>query len=229
MNPFRIFIGWDAREAVAWHVLAHSILTRATRPVALIPLVKSTLPYTRERGPLESTDFSLTRFLVPYLCGYVGPALFMDCDMLVRDDISQLEFLAQGHVRESPDKAVWVAQHDYTPSSAIKFLHQPQSVYPRKNWSSFMLFNTERCRALTPEYVNAAPALDLHRFAWIKDEQIGSLPLHWNWLVGEYAHDTNAKVYHYTLGGPWFADAPRTQADDEWLEEFWNMKRAAKA
>lgn len=228
MDPFRIFIGFDERETVAYHVLAHSILTKATRPVAFTPLIKRTLPYTRPRGPLESTDFSLTRFLVPYLAGFRGPALYMDCDMLARADITALSEIAVGTARVSPEQAVWVVPHDYTPSSTQKFLKQPQTVYPRKNWSSVMLFNTDRCRRLSPEYVNAAEALDLHRFEWALEEQIGFLPLEWNWLVGEYPYNPKAKIFHYTLGGPWFPDSPRTEADDEWLEALFDMKHAGR-
>jgi hypothetical protein len=225
MTPLRVFIGYDEREAIAFQVLAHSIVRRSSVPVAITPLVRSQLRdiHTRERGPLESTDFSITRFLVPYLCGFEGVAVYMDCDMLALADIHDL----LEHMRGPVDTAVWVAKHDYTPTTATKFLGQGQTAYPRKNWSSLILFDNIECRALTPEYVNEAPALDLHRFAWLKDERIGELPCNWNWLVGEYHHNSLARVLHYTLGGPWFDGYRACSHAEEWFRERNHMLGAA--
>jgi len=175
-------------------------------PVTITPLVRRHLGvvgYARARGPLESTEFSLTRFLVPHLSNYKGRSVFMDCDMLCRVDIAtlMLEIISQS------DKAVVVCQHDYTPTSTTKFLNQPQTAYYRKNWSSLIVFNNAKCTTLTPEYVNTATGLQLHRFEWLRDQNaIGSLPLDWNWLCGEYARNDDAKILHYTTGGPWFPD-----------------------
>lgn len=219
--PLRVFIGYDAREAVAYHVCAHSILTRATIPVTISPLVQPALRasglYWRERGPTESTEFSLTRFLVPSLCGHAGDlAVYLDCDMLIRADLRELVTLAE----EQPWKAVMVVQHDYAPRTATKMGGRPQTTYPRKNWSSMMVFRPDRCRALSPGYVNRASGLDLHRFAWCADEEIGGLPREWNHLVGEYPPNPGAKILHYTLGGPFLAAAPSGgDHDREWLEE----------
>ena len=220
LPSLQVFIGYDAREAVAYHVLAHSILRRASRPVTITPLVRAHLAgiHARPRGPLESTDFSLTRFLVPYLSGYRGLSIFMDCDMLCRVDLA--EVLTE--VVEQPFKSVYVVPHDYTPRTTTKFLGQPQTAYPRKNWSSFMVFDNKLCHALTPEYVDRASGLDLHRFAWMPTERIGFLPLSWNWLVSEYENNEEAKILHYTLGGPWFAE----MADCDHAEE-WRAERAA--
>jgi hypothetical protein len=172
--------------------------------------------YTRPRGPTESTEFSLTRFLVPHLSGHRGWSLFMDCDMLCRADIAELA----AYVERAADKAVLVCQHDYVPKTERKFLGQVQTKYPRKNWSSLMLFNNEHCRALAPSYVNSASGLELHRFAWTEDARIGELPLEWNWLVGEYAHNPAAKIVHYTLGGPYFDDYRSCDYAEEWFAEF---------
>jgi hypothetical protein len=213
----RIFIGYDPREAVAFHTLAHSIQRRSSVPVSIAPLMQSQLKgiYTRPRGPTESTEFSLTRFLVPLLSGYEGWSLFMDCDMLCRTDIAALA----AFIERSSDKAVLVCKHDYTPSPERKFLNQVQTVYPRKNWSSVMLFNNARCRALTADYVNTATGLELQRFNWTNDAGIGELPLEWNWLVGEYKHNPEAKVVHYTRGGPYFDEYRNCDYADEWFEE----------
>jgi hypothetical protein len=218
----RVYIGYDPVESVAFYTLAHSILRRASIPVSIAPVARSQLKgiYARERGPTESTDFSLTRFLVPWLSAYDGWSLYMDCDMLCRADIVELA----AEMRRQPDKAVLVCQHEYVPKSARKFLDRVQTVYPRKNWSSVVMFNNERCQALTPEYVNAAAPSALHRFDWLEDSAIGALPLEWNWLVGEYEHDPAAKIVHFTIGGPWFDAYRNCDYADEWFAEFESMR-----
>lgn len=222
MTPLRIFLGWDPSETVAYATLAHAIIRRASIPVAIAPMARQHLVglHDRPRGPLDSTDFATTRFLVPVLCGYEGLAVFMDCDMLVRCDVAEL-VNATG---AEPGKAVWVAQHDYIPKAARKFLGQAQTTYPRKNWSSLIVWNTAECQALTPDYVNTAPGLDLHRFAWLPDDQIGSLPLTYNWLVGEYPANPDARILHFTNGGPWFRDYQDADHAEEWFAEFTHLR-----
>lgn len=236
-DPLNIYIGWDSKEPVAFSVLAHSILSRATIPVNITPLTRKHLEatgtYTRKREAKESTEFSMTRFLVPYLSGYHGYSVFMDCDMLCRVDLRELRTLIYGVDPEklSPYRAdtflraeaVLVCKHDYTPRDATKFLGQPQTAYPRKNWSSFVVFNNAACRALTPEYVNHATGLELHRFQWLDDQRIGSLPLEWNHLVGEYPYSNAAKVVHWTNGGPWFPEYAESDYSDEWRHEWGTM------
>jgi hypothetical protein len=180
--------------------------------------------YTRARGPTESTEFSLTRFLVPYLSGYSGWTVFMDCDMLCRADVTELK----GLVEKQADKAVIVCKHDYVPKTERKFLDQVQTKYPRKNWSSLMAFNNARCRALTPDYVNSATGLELHRFQWVDDALIGELPLEWNWLVGEYDYKPDARIVHYTLGGPYFDEYRACDYADEWFAEHRAMNHVAQ-
>lgn len=227
----RIFIGYDSREPVAYHVAAHSIISRASLPVSIAPLARHQLSevYWRLRNPMESTEFSLTRFLVPHLSMYRGYSLFMDCDMLVQADVGDLLDVIEaaspktlvGRARFCPPEVVWVAKHNYTPKTETKMDGAVQTAYPCKNWSSVMLFNNERCRALSPEYVNTAPALDLHRFNWVvRPDEIATLPLEWNWLVGEYAENPNAKILHYTLGGPWFKEYRDCPHADLWLAEY---------
>jgi hypothetical protein len=220
-----VYIGFDSKESAAFYTLAHSILRRSSVPLSIAPLMQSQLKgvYTRTRGPTESTEFSMTRFLVPALSAYRGWSIFMDCDMLCRADIAEL----QAHIDRQRDKAVLVCQHDYVQRTERKFLDQVQTKYPRKNWSSLMVFNNERCTALTPEYVNTAPGLDLHRFKWLDDALIGSLPLEWNWLVGEYPYRPDPKIVHYTLGGPYFNDYRDCDYAQEWFGEFESMRSVA--
>lgn len=216
MTDLRIFIGYDAREAVAYHVLAHSILSRASAPYSITPLALPQLGRAYTRGPGGSTAFTFTRFLVPYLSNYEGLSLFLDCDILVQADITEVLL----HPLLDPGRAVYVCQHDYVPRQSVKFLGAPQQAYPRKNWSSVMLFDNARCKALTPAYVNTASPADLHRFAWLSDAQIGSLPLEWNYLVGEDNQSPEPpKAIHYTNGGPYFPEYAGCDFADAWFAE----------
>ena len=213
-----VFIGYDPREAVACSVLAHSIHTRASEPVSIAPLMLSQLKgvLTRERHPLQSTDFSFSRFLTPYLSGHAdgGWSLFMDCDMLMLEDIASLWALRDEHY------AVMVVKHDHVPRETTKFLGEPQTKYEKKNWSSVMLFNNARCKALTPEYVNSATGLELHQFKWLNDDAlIGALPERWNHLVGYNAPRADAALVHYTLGGPYFPDYANCEYAGAWRRE----------
>jgi hypothetical protein len=220
-----IFIGYDPKETVAYHTLAHSILRRSSIPVSIAPVMLSQLKglYTRPRGPTESTEFSLTRFLVPALSQYRGWSLYMDCDMLCRADIAELAVLTE----RAADQAVLVCKHDYVPNPARKFLNQVQTSYPKKNWSSVMLFNNERCRGLTADYVNSATPQQLHRFGWTEDALVGDLPIAWNWLVGEYEYNPAAKLVHFTRGGPYFEEFKGCDYAAEWFEENRRMNFSA--
>lgn len=208
-----VFIGYDRQEVVAYHVLCQSIVEHSSRPVRFTPLNLASLKAVFDRPPvsLQSTEFSFSRFLTPYLSAYAGWSLFLDCDMLVRADIAGLFALADDRY------AVMVAQHDYVPKDEVKFLDHVQTRYAKKNWSSVMLLNNARCRALTPDYVQHASGLDLHQFKWLADEgQIGALPLEWNWLVGEYDFNPDARLAHFTRGGPYFAGYEACDYADEW-------------
>ncbi|MDG2321815.1 MAG: hypothetical protein P8L79_16305 [Rhodospirillaceae bacterium] len=214
----RIFVGYDSREAVAYHVLSHSILSRASEPVEIAPLMLSQLKkvFWRESHPLQSTDFSFSRFLVPLLCDYQGWALFCDSDMLMLDDVASV------WAERDENFAVQVVKHDHKPSESKKFLDQSQSRYQKKNWSSVMLFNNARCKALTTDYVNTATGLELHQFKWLKDDSlIGDLPARWNHLVDydpELPQD-EVSFLHYTEGGPYFDAYKNCGYADLWFTE----------
>lgn len=210
----RVFIGWDSKEQISYDVLAHSIWRHASEPVLITPVRLGQLRcFTRDRNPLQSTEFSFSRFIVPYLCGYEGWSIFVDCDFLAREDIADLFKL------RDDTKAVQVVKHDYTPKGEQKFLGNVQTKYEKKNWSSLMLFNNARCTALTPDYVNTATGLELHQFKWLDGDEVGELPREWNHLVGEYGYDPKAKFVHFTLGGPWFREYATCDYADEWIYE----------
>jgi hypothetical protein len=218
----RVFVGFDSRETVAYHVLSHSILKRASEPVSVAPVALSQLErvFSRPRDPKQSTDFSFSRFLVPYLAGFDGWAVFMDCDMLCRSDIA-------GLLRARDDRfAVQVVKHVYAPKDDIKFLNAEQTKYARKNWSSVMLFNCGKCRTLTPDYVANASGLDLHQFKWLADDGlVGDIDRKWNHLVGEYEKSPDAALVHFTVGGPYFHEYRNCDYSEEWFAEREDMLR----
>ena len=220
-----IFVGYDSKEIVAYHVLCQSILSNSSRPVRCTPVNLSNIGniFRRQRDVLQSTEFSFSRFLVPYLSEYSRWSIFMDCDMLVRADIAELFALRDERY------AVMVCKHDYTPRTSTKFRGNVQTKYEKKNWSSLILFNNQKCVSLTKEYVNKASGLELHQFKWLSGEQeIGDLPLEWNWLVGEYPYNKEAKIVHFTLGGPYLNDYSDTEYAEEWNSVFIQAKSAAK-
>lgn len=219
----RIFIGFDPRETVAWHVLTHSILARSSEPVSFVPLALNNLKALmwRTRDPLQSTDFSFSRFLTPHLSNYEGWSLFMDCDMLVRDDIAKLWAM------RDEQYAVMCVTHNHVPLESSKFHNEKQTAYGKKNWSSVVLFNNAKCRALSPEFVNAASGLELHQFKWLGDDGlIGELPAGWNHLVGYDDPRADVANVHYTSGGPYFSEFTSCDYADSWFEEKQHMLRA---
>jgi len=215
----KIFIGWDSREEDAYKVCVHTIKKHASKDVEIVPLKRDELIkqglYTRDEGGNVSTEFAYTRFLTPHLAGYKGWALFIDCDFLFTRDVAELFSLAD------PQYAVMCVQHDYTPSAAIKMDGQKQVAYPRKNWSSCVLWNCGHPAnaIITPDIVNTETGAFLHRFQWLSDNLIGELPLEWNWLEGEYEKpDEIPAVIHYTNGGAWFKECQDVDYAQEWLD-----------
>lgn len=226
----KIFVGYDPREDLAYEVCCYSILKRSSIPVEVHPIKQSDLRskglYWRERGPTESTEFSFSRFLTPFLANFEGWAMFVDCDFLYTADIKELTEL----IDES--YAVMCVHHDYTPKDSTKMDGVVQTVYPRKNWSSMVLYNCghPKNRILTPELVNSQTGAFLHRFMWLDDNEIGSIPFVWNFLVGHNQVDENdpstaPKAIHYTTGGPWFEAWKNCDFADLWVKEMEEYKQ----
>jgi lipopolysaccharide biosynthesis glycosyltransferase len=209
-----VFVGYDTKEIVAYHALCQSIINKSSVPVRFTPICLHNIAgvFKRQRSAMQSTEFSFSRFLVPYLSKYQGWSLFLDCDMLARSDIGEL-FALRNELY-----SVMVCKHDYVPKDSVKFLGNVQTKYEKKNWSSVMLFNNSRCKKLTTDYVNTATGLELHQFKWLENEsEIGALPLEWNWLVGEYPFHEDAKIVHFTRGGPYFDDYKDCDYANEWF------------
>lgn len=221
-----IAIGYDHRESIAFYVLAHSIMSRASGPVQIIPLANRNLRgiHDRPRSPDQSTDFTFTRFLTPSLAEDNQVSIFLDSDMLCLADIYELA----DHALNQPYADVLVVKHDYTPNTTTKFLNQKQTQYPCKNWSSLMVFNGHRqaVRNLNAGIVNKMPAMYLHQFHWANE--VGSLPVEWNHLVGEYEPNPAAKLVHFTKGGPWFKGYENCEFAVDWYKEYEDMAHCEK-
>jgi len=210
-----IFIGYDPREAVAYHTCVNSIIRHATQPVAIHPVALNLFAEYKETHGDNSNHFVYTRFLVPWLMHWSGWAIFIDGDMIVRDDIAKLWNLRQSN------KDVMVVKHDYKTRMPVKYMGAKNEDYPRKNWSSVILWNCSSFpnRKLTPEFIQNATGSLLHRFTWLDDDRIGSLPVEWNWLPDEFGPNENAKLLHYTLGTPCFNEFKDTPMAEVWHQE----------
>lgn len=190
MTPLKIFIGYDHRQTISYSVLQHSIVSKASVPVSITPLVLPQLPIKRH----GLTPFTYSRFLVPYLCEYRDVALFLDADMLMLGDVAELFSLFDS------SKYVQIVRHDKT-----------------FEWASVMLFNCNSCWALTPHFVETGS--DLHRLSWCPEERIGDLPHEWNHLVGYDDPRDDPKLIHYTQGVPFFPETRNCEHSGVWHEE----------
>jgi len=226
-----VYIGYDAREDVAYEVCSYSIRRHSSMPVHIVPLKQDALRrmglYRRAPHPDThvdsfddkpfSTEFTFTRFLVPVLNQWDGWALFCDCDFLFTADIAELFALAK------PNKAVMVVQHEHRPPDKTKMDGTEQTVYERKNWSSLILWNCGHPsnRKLTVDAVNIESGSWLHGFKWLEPWEIGVLPEGWNWLEGwNRPSDPPPEAIHYTRGGPWFDDWKDVDYAELWTREL---------
>jgi len=210
-----VFIGFDPREAVVFHVCSNSLIRHASLPLAIHPLALRNLASYTETHRDGSNNFIYSRFLVPHLMGYQGWALYIDGDMLLRDDIASLWALRDER------KAVLCVHHDYRTKAQDKYLGTTNADYPRKNWSSVVLWNCGHPAnaTVTPDFVMNATGAQLHRFTWLSDELIGELPPVWNWLPDEYGANADAKLLHWTLGAPCFHEYAHAPMANEWHRE----------
>ena len=208
----KVFVGHDIREQAAYDAAVKTLRSTSSVPVDVNPLVDARLrqtglltrPVDTRSGRFDiisgaecATDFSNSRFLVPILC-QSGWAVFVDADVIFLDDINLI-------LREADRRfAVQVVKHPPLESSGLKMDGCVQYVYPRKNWSSVILWNCDHPgnARLTLNDVNSRPGRDLHNFYWLHDSEIGELTPRWNWLVGVAAPPPLISIAHFTLGGP---------------------------
>jgi hypothetical protein len=227
-----VYIGFDAIDHLAYRVCEASILAHTTRDIEIHPIrdwqVRGEGFYYRswqmqpsgqkmdiqDKRP-HSTEFSYTRFLTPVIHRTKereGPALFMDADMMLRDDIAKLFELAD------KDYDVMCVKHDYTPPEEEKIVGVVQQQYDRKNWSSVMLFPDPESCQLEIANVNTKDRDWLHQMMWAN--QIGELPERWNWLEGWSQHIDPA-IVHFTRGTPDLPDWGDVQYAFEYWENAW--------
>lgn len=216
----KVFIGYDPKEDVAYRVCEASIKFHQPT-VDIIPLNLQELRnkglYWREKDLLGSTEFTITRFLVPYLSNYTGWSLFCDCDFLWTVDINNiLNYIDDRY-------AVMLVKHNFTPKNSKKMDGKIQSIYPRKNWSSMVLWNCNHIHntVLNLDLINTADPSFLHQFKWIPDSCIGSLDKTWNWLVGWYKEENFLpNAIHFTEGGPWFKEFSNISYSKLWFDYY---------
>jgi len=221
MSELSCFIGYDSKEDIAYRVCKYSLGKRSSIKTNIFSLKLNELIaknfYHRSVDPLASTEFTYSRFLVPALMNFKGWALFCDCDFIFLSDVANLI----NNIDES--KAVYCVQHDYTPKEKHKMDGKKQTIYPRKNWSSFILFNCSHPsnKKLTKDLVNTETGAFLHQFKWLEDKEIGSLDERWNWLEGWTSNHNSNKPYavHFTRGGPWFSEWQDVEFAKEWMTE----------
>ena len=211
-----LFVGFDPREAVAYHVFCNSIIQNTSVPVQITPLVLNQLQEFNETHDDRSNDFVYSRFLTPHLSDFKGWAIFADGDMICQGDLKELIDMAD------PSKALMVVKHDYQTKATQKYLGNINENYPRKNWSSVILWNCDhpKHKILTPDFVSKQTGKFLHRFSWLDDQDIGELPLEWNWLASEYRVNREAKLIHFTLGTPCFKDYKNSDMADIWYHYY---------
>jgi lipopolysaccharide biosynthesis glycosyltransferase len=213
-EKINIVVGFDQREAVAYHTFIQSIIEKSSVPVFITPLAVNTLSGYKETHKDRSNDFIYSRFLTPYLNNYHGWAIFADGDMICQTDIKELWDLRDN------SKALLVVKHDYVTKTNQKYLGNKNENYPKKNWSSLILWNCShpKHKILTPNFIANQTGKFLHRFSWLDENDIGDLPKEWNWLALEYPINNFAKIIHYTLGTPCFKDYRHTD-----MAEIWHM------
>jgi len=217
----KIFVGFDGKvEPVAYHTFCQSVIEKASISVSFTPLALNTLSEYKETHTDGSNAFIYSRFLVPYLCDFKGMALFVDGDMICRTDIAEILW------EHDQDEALKVVKHYYQTKHPVKYLGAKNEDYPKKNWSSVMLWNCGHHlnKQLTPQFVMDKPGKYLHRFEWLKHEdQVGKLDDTWNWLETEYEYNPDAKLVHHTLGTPCFKDYQSTDYSQEWWDTYHRM------
>ena len=220
MNKLNMFIGYDSREKIASQVCKFSLQKNTDIPIKInflkINELKKKKLYKRQIDPKSSTEFTFTRFLVPHLSKFKGWSIFCDCDFLWLGNLKEIQKLF------NKKYAVMCVKHNYKPRKNFKFDNKRQYIYPRKNWSSMVIWNNEHKsnKKLTLKKINTKGGKYLHRFGWLKDSEIGTIPHNWNWLAGYYKVSklNYPKAIHFTDGGPWHKGYEKVEFSDQWLK-----------
>ena len=215
----KIFVGFDQKEAIAYHTFTQSLIECSSIPLSIAPLAENNLNFYNEKHTDGTNKFTYSRFLIPYLMGYDGWAIFFDGDMVCLSDLKKLKNFF------NPNYAVSVVKHEYKTKQKTKYFGQKNEDYPRKNWSSVIIWNCShpKNKILTPSLINSKDGAFLHRFKWLNDVDIGSLPKSWNWLAIEYPEKENLNLIHYTLGTPCFKQYANSSLSEHWKNYYLNL------
>ena len=218
-NLLNIFVGFDQKEAIAYHTFVQSLIENSTIPLSITPLAENNLDHYSEKHTDGTNRFTYSRFLVPYLMNFKGWGIFADGDMVCLSDIKNLKSYFD------PKKAVTVVKHNYKTKYKTKYFGQKNEDYPRKNWSSVIIWNCEhpKNKILTPEFIGQKEGSFLHRFKWLNDTEIGDLPKSWNWLAMEYEEKKDLDLIHYTLGTPCFKEYSNKPLAKFWKTSYQNL------
>ena len=211
-----IFVGYDTNSPIVYHTCVNSIIRLSSQPISIIPLSLNLLKGYDKNQIDGSNQFTYSRFLVPSLMEYQGHAIYIDGDMILQNDISQLWNL------RNTKYAVQVVKHNYVTKSTKKYLDNKNENYPCKNWSSVVIWNCSHTKnnLITPNFVKNSSGAQLHRFTWLDHNiDIGELPIEWNWLSDEFGENEKSKLIHYTLGSPCYTKFSQTSMSDKWHEE----------
>jgi len=211
-----IFVGFDQKESIAYHAFVQSLIDSSSIPLSITPLAENNLNIYNEKHLDGTNKFTYSRFLVPYLMNFKGWAIYFDGDMVCLSDIKDL-------IRNfDTNKAVSVIKHDYKTKNSVKYFGQKNEDYPRKNWSSVIIWNCEhpKNKILTPDFIESMDGAFLHRFKWLDNVEIGELDKKWNWLAVEYPEIKDANLIHYTLGTPCFEEYKNTSMANYWKKAF---------
>ena len=211
-----VFVGFDQKEAIAYHTFVQSVIETSSVPLSITPLAENNLNEYSEKHTDGTNKFTYSRFLVPYLMNFKGWAIFVDGDMVCLSDFKNLKQFFDSNL------AVSVVKHDYKTKQKVKYFGQKNEDYPRKNWSSVIIWNCEhpKNKVLTPSFISNKEGSFLHRFQWLKDNDIGELPKSWNWLAIEYEETNNVDLIHYTLGTPCFKEYSTKSISKYWKKSY---------
>ena len=214
-----VFVGFDQKEAIAYHTFVQSVIETSSVPLSITPLAENNLNEYSEKHNDGTNKFTYSRFLVPYLMNFKGWAIFVDGDMVCLSDFKNLKQFFDSNL------AVSVVKHDYKTKQKVKYFGQKNEDYPRKNWSSVIIWNCEhpKNKVLTPSFISNKEGSFLHRFQWLKDDEIGELPKSWNWLAIEYEETNNVDLIHYTLGTPCFKEYSNKSFSKYWKKSYVNL------
>jgi lipopolysaccharide biosynthesis glycosyltransferase len=209
-EPIRVFVGADESQLVPAAVLEYTIRKHTAGRVEFTTMRDLPVPMPKDPAKRPRTGFSFYRFMLPKLAGYQGRALYLDCDMQVFANLSEL----------------WAIPFD---GQTVLCTYQPE---PPERWKGNKSFKPGRhlavmmldCSRLDWDVHEIVRGLDEDRYGYtelmsdlaiVPEEQIEErIPVEWNSL--EHYEAGTTKLVHYTQvpTQPW-------KNDESPLRELW--------